>query len=307
MTAPDISTVMGVYNGAANLAASIQSVLDQSGVDLEFIIVDDGSTDATPAILDEYATRDRRIRVLRQAHQGLTRALIWGCAAVRGRYIARQDCGDLSLPGRFKTELDVLQSTASAALVSCATRFVGPGGELLYEVAIAAEDADRGLMTLDPCLLRGPAHHGSTMFRRDVYERVGCYREEFHFAQDLDLWTRLAEQGRHIAIADVLYQARFALGSISSLHRDRQIGCARVILECARLRRSGLSEAAALKEAAVIVPESRGIGSRDRAAASYFVGVCLRNRADPRARRYFRDALREYPLHLKSALRLLTG
>ena len=307
ITAPMVSVVMGVYNGAATLRESVQSVLSQDGVDFEFIIVDDGSTDASPAILEQLSRGDRRIRIIRQENLGLTRALIRGCAEASGKYIARQDCDDLSLPGKLKKELQAIEGRPDAALVSCGTRFVGPNGELLYEISTAEGDATDGLLTLDPQRLRGPAGHGSTLFRRDLYERVGGYREQFYFAQDLDLWTRLVEHGRHLVIPDVLYQVSVALGSISSLQRDRQVACASVILECARMRRAGLTEAPALAKASAITRGSRKVEAADRAAALYFIGACLRKRRDPRARQYFVDALRTYPLHLKSAVRILLG
>src|SRR5919197_1200716 len=102
---PEVSVVMSVYNGAANLRETIDSILNQEGVSLEFIIVNDGSTDESPRILAEYAERDLRINIIRQENQGLTRALIRGCAAAQGTYIARQDTGDISLPGRLIQQL----------------------------------------------------------------------------------------------------------------------------------------------------------------------------------------------------------
>lgn len=296
---------MSVYNGAAGLRETIRSVLAQEGVDLEFIIVDDGSTDSSPALLEEFARADPRVRTARQANLGLTRALIRGCKEARGKFIARQDCGDLSLPGRLLTQLRSVQSHPDAALVSCGTRFVGPEGEPLYEVTIADEDATAGLTTLDLERLRGPAHHGSTFFRREVYERVGGYREEFYFAQDLDLWSRLVEHGSHVALAGLYYEAGFSPCSISSLQRPGQVECARILLECARLRRARLSESESLARARTVLPSARKAGPGDLASAWYFIGTCLHKRGDPRARRYFRDALRANPFHVKSALRLL--
>jgi len=305
VTTPEISVVMSVYNGAATLRESVRSVLTQEGVELEFIIVDDGSTDASGAMLDQFARADRRIRVIRQENRGLTRALIRGCADAVAPFIARQDCDDLSFPGKLRRELEAIQSQPDVALVSCGASFVGPRGEVLYEVTRPAGDATDDLLTLDPARLRGPAGHGSTLFRRDLYQRVGGYREQFHFAQDLDLWTRLVEHGRHVVIPDVLYQVSVGLGSISGLQRARQVECAKVILECARLRRSGSSEAAGLARAGAIRPGDGPVRPSDTAGALYFVGACLRKRQDPRARNYFRDALRVYPLHIKSALRLV--
>lgn len=91
---PTVSVVMSVFNGARYLSASIASILSQEDVDFELIIVDDGSTDATPGLLAEFAARDARVRVIRQDNSGITQALIRGCAAARGTFIARQDADD---------------------------------------------------------------------------------------------------------------------------------------------------------------------------------------------------------------------
>jgi glycosyltransferase involved in cell wall biosynthesis len=91
---PDVSVVMSVYNDATYLCGAVESILIQEGVSFEFIIIDDGSTDGSGQILDEYAAKDSRIRVVRQQNRGLTRALIAGCAMARGKYIARQDSDD---------------------------------------------------------------------------------------------------------------------------------------------------------------------------------------------------------------------
>lgn len=304
-TGPVVSVVMSVSNCEEKVRDSVQSVLSQEGVDLEFIIVDDGSTDDTPRLLEEIGSRDRRIRVIRQPNQGLTLALIRGCSEARGQLIARQDCGDLSLPGRLCAQVGTMASHPDAALVSCGTRFVGPGDELLYEISSDNQDATAGLLATDLEHFRGPSCHPCTMFRRNLYQDAGGYRREFYFAQDLDLWTRLAERGRHLTSPEILYQAGFSPGGISGMHRKQQVESARILLECARLRRAGLSESSALDNAKAIVPEAGGSGPADRAPALYFVGMCLRKRGDPRATGYFRDALRANPFHLKSALRLL--
>lgn len=304
---PEISVVMGVYNGATGLRDSIQSVLTQESVDLELIIVDDGSTDESDKIIASCASSDGRVRVIRQRHAGLTRALIRGCVAAGGTYIARQDAGDLSLPGRLRSEVEVLRRVADTALVSCGTRFVGPAGEPLYENVPVERDGTAALLTESLRNVSGPSHHGSVLFRRDLYERVGGYRPEFYYAQDLDLWVRLADKGSHIQLPDVLYQAKFTPVSISGAHRERQVALARIILECARLRRAGADESDALARAARIGPGLAKPGVRDRAQCLYFLGSCLQKKSDPRARQYFIEALKAYPFHVKSLARLIGG
>jgi len=306
--APDISVVMGVYNGDARLPETIDSILSQQGVSLEFIIVNDGSSDRTPEILEEYAQRDARVKLIQQENQGLTKALINGCAAATGQYIARQDAGDISLPGRLSMQLQSLSSDSHASFISCGTRFVGPEREPLYEVVPDGADLTEPLLSLDMHKIKGPSMHGCTMFPREKYEQVGGYRAAFFFAQDVDLWIRLAEKGRHIGIQDVLYQAAITVGAISSRYRREQVETARVILESARRRRNGFSDHDLLQEARTIRPNANGkLGRLERANALYFVGACLRESHSPKALYYFRLALRTYPLHLRAAVRLLMG
>ena len=307
MSNPQVSVVMSVYNGADNMRESIKSVLSQEGVRFEFIVVNDGSTDRSGALLDEIAAAEPRIRIIHQTNQGLTGALIRACSEVRGTYIARQDAGDLFLPGKLKRQVEVLESHPEAAFVSCGTRVVGPGEEHLHDLLSDEWDSTRHLLTLDPDKLKGPFGHGSVLFRRDLYERVGGYRKEFYFGQDVDLWIRLAEVGRLLMLPDILFQVAFTPNSISGWHRSKQITLAKLFLECARLRRAGASEAEPLARAALIRPSGGRKSVSDLAAGLYFVGACLSKRGDPRARRYYWDALRANPLHFRSAIRLLLG
>ncbi len=176
MSTPQVSVVMSVYNGAATLTGTMDSFLAQEGVTFEFIVVNDGSTDGGGAILNDYARRDSRVRVIHQENTGLTRALIRGCAEARGQYIARQDAGgDVSLPGRLARQFAFLESNPTVALTSCGTRFVGPEGEFLYEMVQQGDELQRGLEQLRIDQIRGPSHHGSTMFRRAAYQCVGGY------------------------------------------------------------------------------------------------------------------------------------
>ncbi|MEK6302306.1 MAG: glycosyltransferase [Acidobacteriota bacterium] len=305
---PDVSVVMSVYNGADHLRETLDSILAQEGVAFELIVVNDGSTDQSAKILDEYASRDERVRVFQQENQGLTKSLIRGCSEARGKYIARHDAGDVSLAGKLAKQLEIIANTPDAAFVSCGTRFVGPEGEYLYDVNRDPTSATERLLTLNLDEIQGPSSHPSAMFSRSLYESIGGYRSAFYFAQDLDLWIRLAERGRHVVMPEVLYQASVNVASISGLYRKEQIQTAKAILDCARRRRNGLSEGPALERAGEISPPAQRYNNRRaRAQALYFIGVCLRDRKNPMAPDYFKRALRAYPLHLKAVARLLLG
>jgi glycosyltransferase involved in cell wall biosynthesis len=277
-------------------------------VAFELIVVNDGSTDQSAKILEEYSDRDDRIHVLHQENQGLTKSLIRGCSEARGKYIARHDAGDVSLTDRLRKQLDCMRANCDAALVSCGTRFVGPNREHLYDVSPDPAAAMTRLLSLNLNEIAGPSHHGSTLFSKEIYDRVGGYRSSFYFAQDLDLWIRLAEKGTHIVLPDILYQSLIDVVSISGVHRKEQIQTAKAILDCARRRRRGLSEDPALEKARRIGRRAKRHHNRlGRARALYFIGVCLKKRRDPLAQDYFKKALLAFPFHVKSAARLLLG
>jgi glycosyltransferase involved in cell wall biosynthesis len=306
MKKPEVSVVMGVYNGAAYLPSTIDSVLNQHGVDLEFIVVNDGSTDETTAILEQQAKHDNRLRIVHQANAGLTNSLIRGCKLARGTFIARQDAGgDLSLPGRLMAQVELLLNQPDAVLATCATKYVAPDGVYLYNAIIEQYQLDEGLRTLAIPGVKGPSHHGSCMFRREIYERVGGYRRHFALAQDLDLWLRLIEAGRCIAMQDVLYQATWAYGGLSSRLRPEQNRYAEMALEAARCRRAGLQEPELpkpLRSGAILGKTSRHV---ELSHFHYFLGSCVAKRDPALARKYFWRSLMAQPFNLRSLLRVL--
>src|SRR5437867_8481589 len=180
-----ISVVLPVYNGAPHLAETIESVLGQSESDFELIAVDDGSTDATADILGAYASRDGRVRVIRQDNAGLTRALIRGCQAPQAPLIARQDCGDISRPERFRRMLTLFSERPTCVVAAGECEFVGPEKERLYTTTHATKDLREALLhaRIDR-VVSLPAGAGAVM-RAEAYRKAGGYRPEFYFAQDL--------------------------------------------------------------------------------------------------------------------------
>lgn len=282
-----LSVVMSVYNGAASLEATLQSIYAQSVGDFELIVVDDGSTDATPSILA--AQTDPRLRVITQPNTGLTRALIRGCSEARAALIARHDAGDRSHPDRFGKQLALIESDPSIVLVSCTTSYVAPRGERLYVVRGDADAVQRSLREDGVDAIRGLTHHGSAMFRRDAYLAAGGYRAAFWFAQDLDLWVRLAREGRIAFVDDVLYEARVEVDAISSTNRAEQFALARISLA---IRDNPDRESELLAEAMKIGPQRRKRTRKDKAKAFYFIASCLRRERDPRWRGYAFQAVR---------------
>ena len=307
---PDLSVVMSVYNGAEALPTTLASILSQQSVDFELIVVDDGSTDDSASILDEAAAGDGRIRVVHQPNSGLTRALICGCSKARGEFIARQDCGDVSLPGRLAQQRDAIRGDGALSFVSSWTRFATLDAEALH-IAKGSGRATRPIDVIDATqpygVLDGPAHHGSVMFRRSAYENSGGYRPEFYYGQDWDLWYRLAERGKFQMLQAFLYEARIGVNDISMNNKARQELIGQQSFRALQLRQAGLSDQPALDEAMKIRPGAHN--SRRRGGVSqgcYFMGECLRRNGNRAAAlRYLKRAVQENPLHLKSWVRLL--
>jgi len=186
---PAVSVVMAVYNGERFLHEAIESILNQTFTDLELIAVDDGSTDATPRILGEYASADSRVVVHRQANQGLVAALNCGVGLARAPLIARIDADDVALPTRLERQFRFLMEHETVTVVGGAVTFINDSGRSFADVQSPLTDAEirEALPETTPFAL------SEVMLRSEVFERVGGYRPIFRYMEDLDLWLRVAE------------------------------------------------------------------------------------------------------------------
>lgn len=299
---PLVSVVMSVHNGERFLEVCLSSVLSQQGVDLEFVVVDDGSTDGSPAILASAERSDPRLRVIRQGNTGLTKALARGCSAARGVYIARQDADDVSVAGRLAKLAGVLEARKDVVVASGWVELIGPAEESL-RVTRYPEGVEGGTGALLE-LERNPVH-ASVMYRKADYVAVGGYRPEFYFAQDADLWLRMVDRGGFLYLPEVLYRVRIADDSISTTHRASQRRLQVLARACRAARAAGASESEHLEQAALVRPGGARVGSTREGAGSYFVGRTLLRNRDVRAAGYLRDYLRKRPLDPRGWLSLL--
>lgn len=306
---PLVSVVMGVYNDVDRLEHAVNSILAQSFRDLELIVIDDGSSDGSSQLLDKLAVADARMRVFHQVNTGLTLALIRGCTDARGEFIARQDSDDWSHPARIEEQLSLMESDTSVGFVSCATQYVGPADEPLCVVARSTDPvaATKGLLERR----EGPPAHGSVMFRKAVYEQSGGYRAEFYYAQDSDLWLRMAEIARIGYLPAVHYLHRKDPRSTSGTARAVQRRFGELGHLCRQARLAGGDEAPWLAEATALAARVRSgtaaspSGSRRALAdANYLLGALLVAAGDHRARSYLWQAARLCPWRPKPWIRL---
>lgn len=188
---PKVTVVMSVYNEAEYISTAIESILKQTFEDFEFQIIDDGSTDRTPEIIKHYAEQDDRIKYLvNDINKGLPASLNKGIERASGKYIARMDADDVSLPNRFEKQVRYLDSKPDAHVVGSYTYLIGLDGEFIGE-----QSYPRGGRSVDRLKQQGPGVvHPSVMMKKASLHQVGGYREPFTYAQDLDLWIRMADE-----------------------------------------------------------------------------------------------------------------
>lgn len=306
---PLVSIVLAVFNGASTLGQSLESILNQTFQAWELIIIDDGSTDATVEILNELNLQDSRVRVIRQANLGLTRALITGCKIAKGTFIARQDADDWSEPSRLAKQIQLLESDHRLGLASSWAHYDGPGGEPLEVVRRPADCAEATAKLLDEKW--GPPAHGSVMFRTSLYNAVGGYRREFYYAQDSDLWLRMCEVSLIGYVQEPLYHFRRHLESISTARGGLQSEFGALGQACRSARRSGKSEEPWLAKAAgltrrITADQTRCQASQfENESALYLIGAQLAKNKDSRATVYLMDLLRRRPFKLTAWARLV--
>jgi glycosyltransferase involved in cell wall biosynthesis len=233
MITPRISVVLAVCNGERHVEASARSVLAQRFEDFELIVVDDGSTDATPDILSALQREDPRVVIMCQENRGLAASLNRGIAMARGIYVARQDADDISLQDRFERQTAFLDQYPSVAAVGSSADVIDRSGAVVGALhALRGPGAvRRGLLTL-----RSTPVHGSMLMRTSAIRAAGGYREAFPVCQDYDLWLRLSSRFDIDNIPDVLYQWRLDSEGVYNARRATQLQYAGIALAFAHER-----------------------------------------------------------------------
>ncbi|HEC93681.1 MAG TPA: glycosyltransferase [Candidatus Atribacteria bacterium] len=183
---PKISVIMSVYNGEKYLKEAIGSILNQTFKDFEFIIINDGSTDDSSCILEEYAKKDSRIKVIHQENIGLTKSLNKAIRLAKGEFIARQDVDDISLPERLEKQLEVFLGKPYIDLIASWYYIINEKGKIIVERKIPDVKTVKKLLPLDNLIC-----HTSVMFRKSKFLELGGYDERLKYGQDKDLWMKM--------------------------------------------------------------------------------------------------------------------
>jgi glycosyltransferase involved in cell wall biosynthesis len=201
---------MPCFNAEGTLEEALRSIVNQDVPSLEIVLVDDGSTDQTPALLARWEQKDPRVRLLRCPHGGIVRALNAGLERCRGEYIARMDADDRSLPGRLAKQLTLLEENPDLAAAGCLVKsFPAESVRRGFEVylqwlnsLVTPEQIAREIY------VESPLAHPSVTVRRAWLDQVGGYQDH-GWPEDYDLWLRLHLLGARFAkVPEVLFSWR---------------------------------------------------------------------------------------------------
>src|SRR3989454_3297891 len=209
---------MGVHNGAPWVREAVMSVLTQTAPDLELIVIDDASDDATPDLLA--AVGDARLRVERpRTGGGRTRALNRALGMAGAPLVARLDADDMALPERFARQRAVFAAHPASGLRGTGAREVDASGFAVAVLRPPADDAGirRALIR------RNPFVHSSVMARRSIVEQAGGYDPRFPVAQDYDLWMRVSRLSRLPNVPEPLVIRRLLPGRVSESREDDRL------------------------------------------------------------------------------------
>jgi glycosyltransferase involved in cell wall biosynthesis len=231
-----VSVVMVTRNVDRFLSEAIESILEQTFHDFEFIIADFGSTDKSKDIASSYAAKDSRISFVRIPNCSLAKARNAVCALATGRYIAIQDADDISLPNRLKLEVDFMEQHPEVGLLGGAVHRIDQNGKFLSAADhYPTEDQAIRLQLKEWNTFCQP----SVVMLRRAFVHVGGYRAAYPNSEDYDLWLRISEYYQCANLKEIVLKYRIHPHQMTMRKRSEQILCTLAAQASASLRRAG--------------------------------------------------------------------
>lgn len=236
MSEPIVSVVIPAYNVAAYIKTAVLSALDQTVADLEVIVVDDGSTDATPRILAEMSERlgDARLRIVSGANGGLAAARNRGIAAASGRYVGFLDGDDAWHPRKVERHLAALEAEPEVGITFSDSQCITEDGQPTRRML----QSPYRRPTLWQMIRRNHVANGSTpIVRRSCFEEAGCFDERLRSCEDYEMWLRILHVTRCKIerVPETLTLYRMRATSLSA-NTERFVASADLAMELVRER-----------------------------------------------------------------------
>ena len=208
---PLISVALPVYNGEKYLAAALNSILEQSYINFEVIIVDDGSVDSSLEILKAYEARDNRIKVISRANKGNPASLNEAIDNSRGKFIIRMDQDDICLPNRFSQQVDYMLKHPDIHAMGSAAKFIDADGNFICTYTPINDD-----QSLRDSLPQSPFVHPTVILSKEAFYRAGKYNEKMKWGgEDVVLFEKISRQGKLHNLTEPLLCYRLVPGSLS--------------------------------------------------------------------------------------------
>jgi len=222
MSTPAITVLMPVHNAEEHIREAIESILMQTFTDFEFLIVDDGSTDSTPDIVRTY--NDPRIKLVKNTrNRGTVHVLNQGIELARGKYIARMDADDISLPNRLEKQFAFMERNPSIGISGTAMRLIKKGKLKNTRKQPCTNEELKIQLLFGTCFF-----HPTVILRTDL-AKTHPYPDNLVYTQDYNCWTNLADKTQFANLAETLLYFRTHTGQISSKKADLQTENARKI------------------------------------------------------------------------------
>lgn len=206
---PEISVIMPVHNGEKYLREAVESILTQTFSDFELIVVDDGSTDSTADIIKSISD-DRIVYLKNDRNIGISDTLNKGILSSRGKYIARMDADDISLPSRLEKQIDYMKQNPDVSVLGCAVEIFGEG--INGSVRTFSSTPDEIKIDI---IFATPFVHPTLMFERRVFDHE-LYDGNFNGAEDYELWIRLACKYRMATLNEPLLKYRKHMNQVTN-------------------------------------------------------------------------------------------
>ena len=203
MESPLISIIMPVYNSENYVSFAIESILNQTYRNFEFIIVDDGSTDNTKKIISFY--EDKRIIYRQKEHSGISDSLNLGLEIARGEWIARMDSDDISYPDRLEKQMKYIQNNCDISVLSTAYAIFKSYKKIQYIIKNPEKDDN----IKRKFILYNSICHPSVIFKRKTILSLGGYNFSAFESEDYELWIRIADSVVFGNITEILLLKRF--------------------------------------------------------------------------------------------------
>ena len=288
---------MPVYNGALYLREAIDSILNQTYTDFEFLIINDGSTDDTEAIISSYS--DKRIRLVNQKNAGVSAALNHGIQLAKGTYIARMDADDRCMPTRLEEQMLFLDTHPEYIMIGADADYMDKDGMFVFHYSNTGHSNEEISKRVD--WITCPFLHSVVIYKKEAVIAAGSYDENAYLFEDHFLWIKLIKMGKVANLKKALISVRLNPSSVTIDQRDCSSEYLRIKNKAIQTGLLNDEEGAILRKNVIKISASQKLYSYHAYLGKKFL---WNNYHAANARKHFLEAINVYPLKVKSYLLL---